>query len=79
MEAIGRDVLSDEQASANYRMREVRLRRTGEVGWEVVDANTAAVVATGLSSRNEALRAVRSLERLNARLDNGLEGHVRVH
>jgi len=34
-------------------------RRTGEVSWEVVDANNGLAVATGLASREEALRFVR--------------------
>jgi len=76
---IGRDVLSDEQASANYRMREVRRRRTGEHSWEVVEAQSGLAVATGLASREEALRIVRGWERLSQRLEGGLEGHILVH
>lgn len=76
---IGREILSDEEASANYRMREVRWRRTGEVWWEIVDSQTGAAVVTGLGDRDEALRAVRAWERLNTRLEEGLEGHRRVH
>jgi hypothetical protein len=76
MDMIGREVLSDEAASANYRMREVRMRHSGEVSWEVVDANTGSLVATGLSNRDEALRFVRGWERLSQKLEGGLTGHV---
>jgi hypothetical protein len=76
---IGREILSEEAASANYRMREVRGRRTGEVTWEVVDANSGVAVATGLANREEALRVVRGWERLSQKLEGGLAGHVWVH
>jgi hypothetical protein len=76
---IGRDVLQEEEASANYRLRQVQWRRTGEVSWEVVDANSGVAVATGLCSRDEALRVVRGWERLSQRLEGGLTGHVLVH
>lgn len=79
MTAIGREVLGEEQASPNYRMREVRMRRSGEVQWEVVDANTGVVVVAGLAHREEALRVVRAWERLSQRLPGGLEGHVVTH
>mgnify|MGYP005838169425 CR=1 FL=1 len=79
MSTIGRQVLSEERASPNYRMREVRMRRTGEVQWEVIDANTGVVVVTGLAQREEALRVVRAWERLSQRLPGGLEGHVVTH
>ena len=76
---IGREVLSEEQASANYRMREVQGRRTAEVSWEVVEAESGVTVATGIASRDEALRIVRGWERLSQRLEGGLPGHVLVH
>ena len=76
---IGREVLFEEHASANYRLREVRHRRTGEVSWEVVDANSGVAVATGIGSREEALRVVRGWERLSQKLEGGLAGHVLVH
>lgn len=79
MDDIGRVVLSELQASANYVMREVRRRRTGEVTWEIVDANTGVAVATGLVDRDEAVRVVRGWERLSQKLDGGLEGHQLVH
>ncbi len=76
---IGREVLFEEDASPNYRLREVQRRRTGEVTWEVVDAATGLAVATGLLNREEALRIVRGWERLSQKLEGGLEGHVLVH
>ena len=79
MNIIGRQVLDDEEASPNYHIRQVQQRRTGELSWEVVDASTAVAVATGLSSRDEALRVVRGWERLSQRLEGGLAGHVLVH
>jgi len=76
---IGREILSDEQASANYRMRQVRTRATAAESWEVVDAASAATVATGLASRDEAIRIVRAWEQLNQRIEGGLPGHVVPH
>ncbi|HVO25488.1 MAG TPA: hypothetical protein VMW56_17855 [Candidatus Margulisiibacteriota bacterium] len=76
---IGREVLFEEDASPNYRLREVQRRRTGEVTWEVVDAASGLAVATGLTNREEALRIVRGWERLSQKLEGGLEGHVLVH
>ncbi|HVM95387.1 MAG TPA: hypothetical protein VMT89_03310 [Candidatus Acidoferrales bacterium] len=76
MDMIGREILSDEEASANYRMREVRTRHNGEVSWEVVDANSGSLVATGLANRDEALRFVRGWERLSQKLEGGLSGHI---
>jgi hypothetical protein len=73
---IGREILHDEEASPNYRMREVQRRRTGEVSWEVIDAASGTAVATGLGSRDEALRIVRGWERLNLKLEGGLAGHI---
>ena len=76
---IGREILFEEHASPNYRLREVQRRRTGEVTWEVVDAASGLAVATGLANRDEALRIVRAWERLSQKLEGGLEGHVLVH
>lgn len=76
---VGRETLSDEEASANYRMREVRLRRTGEVSWEVVESASGKLVVTGLGSRDEALRLIRGYERLSQRLEGGLPDHILVH
>jgi len=76
---IGRSVLFEEQASPNYRLCEVQWRRTNTVSWEVIDANSGKPVATGLGSRDEALRIVRAWERLSQRLEGGLEGHQLVH
>lgn len=76
---IGREILHEEQASANYLFREVRWRRTGAVRWEVVDANSARTVVADLADRDEALRVVRGLERLSQRLEGGLPGHVLIH
>jgi len=76
---IGRDILFEEEASANYRLREVQRRRTGEVSWEVVDANSGVAVATGIVNREEALRVVHGWERLSQELEGGLAGHVLVH
>ena len=76
---IGREILFEEEASANYRLREVQHRRTGAVSWEVVDANSGVAVATGIGNREEALRVVRGWERLSQKLEGGLAGHVLVH
>ncbi|MFI5366853.1 MAG: hypothetical protein ACHQ4J_14655 [Candidatus Binatia bacterium] len=76
---IGREVVFEEEASANYRLRQVQRRRTGEVTWEVVDANSGVTVATGIVNREEAVRVVRGWERLSQRLEGGLAGHVLVH
>jgi hypothetical protein len=76
---IGRKVLSDEEASPNYRLRQVQRRRTGEVSWEVIEAASGKAVATGLTDRDEALRIVRGWERLSQRIEGGLPGHVLVH
>jgi hypothetical protein len=73
---IGRRILQEEQASANYRLRKVQRRRTGEVSWEVVESATRVVVASGLGSRDEALRIVRGWERLNLEVEGGLDGHI---
>jgi hypothetical protein len=76
---IGRDVLWAGRASANYFLRHVRRRRTGEQSWEVIDASSGVTVAAGFESRDEALRVVRGWERLSQELEDGLEGHVLVH
>jgi hypothetical protein len=76
---IGREILFEEEASPNYRLRQVRGRRTGAVSWEVVDASSGLPVATGLASRDEALRIVRGWERLSQKIAGGLDGHVLVH
>jgi hypothetical protein len=76
---IGRVILFEEDASANYRLREVQGRRTGAVTWEVVDANSGVAAATGIGNREEALRVVRGWERLSQKLEGGLAGHVLVH
>lgn len=76
---IGREILFEEVASANYRLRQVQLRRTGDVLWEVLEAASDLAVATGLSSREEALRIVRGWERLSQKLEGGLVGHILVH
>jgi hypothetical protein len=76
---IGRKTLLEEDASPNYRLREVQQRRTGDVTWEVVDAASGLAVATGLANRDEALRIVRGWERLSQKLEGGLEGHILVH
>ena len=73
---IGREILRDEQASPNYRLREVQKRLTGEVSWEVVEAASDLPVATGLLSRDEALRIVRGWEQLNLKVEGGLSGHI---
>ncbi|MGH7822713.1 MAG: hypothetical protein ACREQ9_23390 [Candidatus Binatia bacterium] len=76
---IGREVLFEEEASANYRLREVRQRRTGERTWEVLEAASGLTVVGGLADRHEALRIVRAWERLSQKIDGGLAGHVLVH
>lgn len=76
---IGREILREEEASANYVLREVRGRRTGEVSWEVATSESGATVATGLVDRDEALRFVRGWETLSRRVEGGLPGHKLVH
>jgi len=76
---IGREVVSQEVASANYVLREVRWRRTGELSWEVLSAESGATVASGLVDREEALRFVRGWEALSRKLEGGLPGHKLVH
>lgn len=76
---IGREVLQEEVASANYHLRLVRSRRTGDESWEVVDAHKAVAVVVGLATREEALRIVRGWERLSQRVPGGLEGHIVPH
>ncbi|MBI2962308.1 MAG: hypothetical protein HYY35_01010 [Deltaproteobacteria bacterium] len=76
---IGREILFDEEASPNYRLREVKRRRTAETSWEVVEAASETTVVGGLADREEALRIVRAWERLSQRLEGGLAGHVLVH
>jgi hypothetical protein len=76
---IGREVLSEEEASPNYRLRQVQRRRTGEVSWEVVESASGTAVATGLADREEALRVVRGWERLSQRLEGGLPDHILVN
>ena len=76
---IGREILSEEAASPNYRLRQVRRHRTGEISWEVVESPSATAVATGLPDREEALRVVRGWERLSQRLEGGLPGHILVN
>jgi hypothetical protein len=76
---IGRRVLHEEEASPNYRIRQVEQRRTGEVSWEVLEADTSLTVAGGLADREEALRIVRGWERLSQKKEGGLAGHILVH
>jgi hypothetical protein len=76
---IGREILNEEEASPNYRLRQVQRRRTGEVSWEVIEAASGKAVATGLGDREEALRIVCGWERLSQRIEGGLPGHVLVH
>jgi hypothetical protein len=76
---IGREILVEEQASANYLLRQVRLRRTGELSWEVASADSGVTVVTGLVDRDEALRFVRGWETLSRRVEGGLPGHKLVH
>ena len=76
---IGRNVLHDEEASPNYRMRQVEHRRTGALSWEVIEASSGQAVATGLADREEALRIIRGWERLSQMLEGGLAGHVLIH
>jgi len=76
---IGREVLGEEEASANYVVRQVRFLRTGEVSWEVAASDSGTTVASGLVDRDEALRFIRGWEALSRRLDGGLPGHKLVH
>jgi hypothetical protein len=76
---IGREVLSREEASANYLLRCVRRRRTGEVHWEIMDRASGVTVASGIGARQEALRIVRGWEQLSQKIEGGLDGHVLVH
>ncbi len=76
---IGREILAEEEASPNYRMRQVQRRRTGDRSWEVIETATGQPIATGLADREEALRIVRGWERLSMRLEGGLPGHVLIN
>jgi len=76
---IGRQILNEEEASPNYRLRQVQLRRTGDVSWEVIESASSIAVATGIADREEALRLVRGWERLSQRIEGGLPGHVLVN
>jgi len=76
---IGRNILHEEEASPNYRLRQVQLRRTGEVSWEAIESATGKVVAMGLASREEALRHIRGWERLSQQIEGGLPDHILVH
>jgi hypothetical protein len=76
---IGREILAEEEASANYVLRQVRWHRTGEVAWEVAVADSGVTVASGLADRDEALRFIRGWEALSRRLDGGLPDHKLVH
>jgi hypothetical protein len=76
---IGRNVLVEEEASANYCLRQVELRHTAEVRWEVVERDSGLTVVAGLATRDEALRVVRGWERLSFLLDGGLAGHRLLH
>lgn len=76
---IGREVLFEEEASPNYRLRQVRHRRTELVTWEAIEASSGMTVAGGFADRQEALRVIRAWERLSQRLEGGLAGHVLVH
>jgi hypothetical protein len=76
---IGREILAEEEVSANYVLRQVRSRRTGELTWEVVAGESGVTVAAGLADRDEALRFVRGWEALSRRLEGGLPGHKLVH
>ena len=76
---IGREILLEEQASPNYRYRQVRWRRTGEVRWEVLDGSSNHPVLTDLADRDEALRVVRGLERVGQQLEQAFPGHVLIH
>lgn len=76
---IGRQILNEEEASPNYRLRRVQLRRTGDVSWEVIESASRIAVATGIADREEALRLVRGWERLSQRIEGGLPGHVLVN
>lgn len=77
--AIGREVLFEEEASPNYRLRHVRNRRTGEETWEALDAASGLTVVGSLGDREEALRIVRAWERLSQTLEGGLADHVLVN
>lgn len=76
---IGRQILNEEEASPNYRLRQVQLHRTGDVSWEVIESPSGIAVATGIADREEALRIVRGWERLSQRIEGGLPGHVLVN
>lgn len=76
---IGREILSEVEASPNYRLRQVRRRRTDEVSWEVVETASAQTVVAGLATQDEALRIIKAWERLSQKRDGGLPGHVLVH
>jgi hypothetical protein len=62
---LGRVVVLEERVSANYRLRHVRRRRTGEETWEILEAGSDTTVIGGLPDREEALRIVSGWERLS--------------
>jgi hypothetical protein len=76
---VGRQILNEEEASPNYRLRQVQLHRTGDVSWEVIESASGVAVATGIADREEALRIVRGWERLSQRIEGGLPGHLLVN
>jgi hypothetical protein len=76
---IGRGILFDEQASPNYRLREVKQRRTGETRLEVVEVVSQLTVIGCLADREKAPRIVRGWERLSQRIEGGPSGHALVH
>ncbi len=59
---IGREILTEEPLSSNYSIRSVRRRRTGQVTWEVIDAQTGRVIAAELLDAEEARRIVYGFE-----------------
>lgn len=78
-DVTGREILHEEQASPNYRLRQVRRRRTGEESWEVLEASSGLTVVAGLADREEGLRIVRGWERLSQVQEGGLPGHILVN
>lgn len=76
---VGREILQDEEASPNYRLQEVRARHSNRVSWDIVAHASGKRVASGLTSRDEALRLIRGWERLSQKLEGGLPDHVLVH
>lgn len=76
---IGKRDLHRERASANYFLRQVEVRRSKKVSWEIVDAESGLTVLSGIADRDEALRAIKAWETLSRKRRKPLDNHRFVH